>query len=634
MPTDAPATGRRGKTLSVSSPELADENLRLLLASITDYAIFALDRSGAVTIWNTGAEALFGYSASEAIGRPGDFIFTPEDRAAGVPQHEVQTAQAHGVSDDTRWHVRKDGSRFFATGIVRPLRTERGELRGFAKICRDTTARRHMEQALEQQANLLELSHDAVFAWELHEGIRFWNRAAEQLYGYSRTEAQSANPNELLKTAAAPARSAIWEELLKRGLWTGELRRITRDGRQINVDTRQVLVPQEDGQLVILETNRDITERTAAEEALRESRARLELAVAIAEMGTFEIDLKTDAVEVNEPGRAIYGWKDTRLTFREVQTHFHPDDKETAMRRVAQAFDPAGPGGFELEQRIIRTDGAERWIRVRGHAFFEGTGEERRAVRCLGTYLDITAHKEAETALRAADQRKDEFLAMLAHELRSPINAISSAAALLRHASHDPEDVELSRGVIERQSQQLTRLVDDLLDLSRIARGKVELRKAQVDLRDAISRAAEAVQLGVEEKNHRLEIALPQQPVLVEADLSRLEQVFVNLLNNAAKYSEEGGPIMVSVDEDGSEAVVCVADTGIGLAPEMLPRIFDLFEQGPPSVGTRTGLGIGLALVRKLVDLHHGNVRAESEGLGKGSKFFVTLPLCRAGTLS
>src|SRR6185312_3758229 len=195
----------------------------------------------------------------------------------------------------------------------------------------------------------------------------------------------------------------------------------------------------------------DTTERKRAEAALRERDERLQLAVAIARMGTFEIDLATDAVVVNEPGRDIYGWADTRTTFSQVRTHAHPDDKDEVIRQVEAAFDPAGPGVFELEQRIIRTDGAVRWLRVRGRALFDGEGAGRRAVLCVGACLDVTDQKEAEESLRDADRKKDDFIALLAHELRNPLAPIRNGLHVLRLAGADGEAVGETREIMERQ---------------------------------------------------------------------------------------------------------------------------------------------------------------------------------------
>lgn len=225
-------------------------------------------------------------------------------------------------------------------------------------------------------------------------------------------------------------------------------------------------------------------------------------------------------------------------------------------------------------------------------------------------------------------RRKDEFLAMLAHELRNPLGAIAAAADLMRlRGLHDPTLLR-ARDTIERQGRHMTRLIDDLLDISRVTRGKIALRKEPLDLATIATNAVQSVRPVIESRGHRLSVCLPSEPLRLEADPNRLEQVVVNLLDNAAKYTDPGGQIWLSVAREGNEVAIQVRDSGIGIAPKMLPCVFDLFAQADQSLArSRGGLGIGLTLVRSLVEMHEGNVRATSAGLGHGSEFVVRLPL-------
>jgi CheY-like chemotaxis protein/anti-sigma regulatory factor (Ser/Thr protein kinase) len=235
--------------------------------------------------------------------------------------------------------------------------------------------------------------------------------------------------------------------------------------------------------------------------------------------------------------------------------------------------------------------------------------------------------KRAEEALKEADRRKDEFLAMLAHELRNPLAPVRTALEVMRLRSSDDPDQERARDIIERQVQQMTRLVDDLLDVSRITRGKIKLLTEPVDLAAVITRAVEISRPLIDARQHQLTVTLPPHPVLLDADLTRLAQVVANLLNNAAKYTERGGHIRLTVEKDGKQAVVRVRDTGVGIPAEMLTRVFDLFAQVDHSVErSQGGLGIGLTLVKNLVEMHGGTVTAHSSGPGRGSEFIVGLP--------
>jgi CheY-like chemotaxis protein len=246
--------------------------------------------------------------------------------------------------------------------------------------------------------------------------------------------------------------------------------------------------------------------------------------------------------------------------------------------------------------------------------------------------LEASVSRQIELAdqLREADRRKDEFLAQLAHELRNPLAPIVSAAGIMRLKGPLDPQLQWCREVIERQSRQLTRLVDDLLDVSRITRGKIKLRPERVDLASVVAGAIETSRPLIDTHRHQLGVTLPSPPVFLRGDAARLTQVIANLLNNAAKFQEEGGKIELLVARDGNEAVITVRDAGIGIAEEALGHVFDLFSQGERAADSaQGGLGIGLSLVKNLVELHGGTVIARSQGVGLGSDFEVRLPIMR-----
>jgi PAS domain S-box-containing protein len=252
--------------------------------------------------------------------------------------------------------------------------------------------------------------------------------------------------------------------------------------------------------------------------------------------------------------------------------------------------------------------------------------EGRQVIQC--NIRDISDRKRAEEALREADRHKEEFLAMLAHELRNPLASLRNATEILRLKGTDDPELRWARDVVDRQVQQLTRLVDDLLDIARFNQGKINLRMEPVALAAAVARAVEISQPLIDARKHSLEVSLPEQTVWVQGDMTRLAQVLSNLLNNAAKYTEEGGRIFLTVNPSGREAVLRVRDTGAGIAADMMPHIFEMFTQLRGSLNrSEGGLGIGLTLVRKLVEMHGGHVEAHSEGSGRGSEFIVRLPL-------
>jgi PAS domain S-box-containing protein len=357
--------------------ENPEEQYRLLTENVKDFAIFLLDVAGKVATWNTGAERIMGYQQAEIVGQPYALIFTPQDVIKGQPTYELEIARDKGRSEDERWHVRKDGSQFWASGVVTPLWDDNGKLRGYAKVMRD-----------------------------------------------------------------------------------------------------------------------------------------------------------------------------------------------------------------------------------------------------------ITDRKRAEMELAEANRRKDEFLAMLGHELRNPLAPIISGVQLLRLEQRVSPSGQQAVAIIDRQARHLARLVDDLLDVSRIREGKILLRKERVDLHTLVNAAVETVRPLLDSRRHELTVSLPVESVWLEADPARLTQVLGNLLTNAAKYTEPGGHVWLTVARDGPAATIRVKDTGIGILPEMLPRVFELFVQADRSLDrAQGGLGIGLTLVKALVELHAGKIEAQSPGVGKGAEFLVRLPV-------
>jgi two-component system CheB/CheR fusion protein len=251
-------------------------------------------------------------------------------------------------------------------------------------------------------------------------------------------------------------------------------------------------------------------------------------------------------------------------------------------------------------------------------------------VRLVGNVVDVTEQKKAEQALAEANRRKDEFLSMLAHELRNPLAPIRNAVALLRLQDGQYPNLKPVRDLIERNVSQLVRLVDDLLDVSRITHGKIRVELESVDVRRAVSQAVEIAMPLISARSHRLSVSTPDEPLHVSGDLTRLTQVIANLLNNAAKYTEDGGQIWLTLAHDADDAVVRIRDTGVGLTEDMVELVFEPFTQVERSLErSEGGLGIGLTLARRLVELHNGQLSARSDGPGRGSEFIVRLPARR-----
>ena len=365
----------------------------------------------------------------------------------------------------------------------------------------------------------------------------------------------------------------------------------------------------------------------------RRAEAELRLALDIARLGTWTWAPATDEVTADARCREICGLDPgAALTLGDVLPRVHADDRPRVEAALRAALRPGGNGLYAEEFRFAHAGGAVRWVISRGRTQLGGQGDERSPAVMIGTVLDITARKQAEEALRDADRRKDEFLAMLGHELRNPLAPLRGVMETLRRQRLAGPALERAYAMMDRQVAHLGRLVDDLLDVSRITRGVVELRKEPVSLAEVAERAVEMVTPAVEGRGHELMLALPQTPLRVEGDATRLTQVVFNLLNNAAKYTDPGGKIWLTLEGEGGQAVVRVRDNGSGMPPDLVPKVFGLFTQGTRSLDrSQGGLGLGLTLVKRLAEMHGGSAEARSEGPGRGSEFVMRLPALPAG---
>jgi PAS domain S-box-containing protein len=365
--------------------------------------------------------------------------------------------------------------------------------------------------------------------------------------------------------------------------------------------------------------------RRAASEHIRMSEERLRIAIDEAGMGTWDLDLRTHELRCSRSHYKLLGLvpdESNLATYETWRDRVHPADLATVETAMTESRDTKSL--YSQEYRIIRADtGAVRWLRVLGRFLYDESGAP---VRSVGVFFDDTDRKTAELALREADQRKDVFLATLAHELRNPLAPIRNAAHVLSSPKLGSEQLQWARSVIQRQVKHMALLLDDLLDVARITQGKLALKKQRIILNSVVDSAVEAVRPLLDGKSHQLTVSLPSEPVALDGDPLRLSQVIGNLLTNAAKYTDAGGHITLSGRIEKGILSLSIMDDGIGIPPESLTRIFEMFSQVEGAAArSEGGLGIGLALVRGLVELHEGTVEAKSGGLGHGSEFIVRL---------
>jgi PAS domain S-box-containing protein len=559
MPTD-----------QINSSVREQDHYRQLVESAVDYAIVSCDEQGRVTAWNEGAKRLLGWNGEEMVGQLIHRVFTPEDVEAGVVEREFEAARRAGRATDERWHMRKGGNRFWASGELMPLDAD-GGVRGFVKILRDRTEQRISAARLQELNEHLQASQARLNA--ALEELRFLAQASAELAAL--TDYQSTM--DKIAHLAIP-RFGDWcsVEILSEG---GALERVSL----AHVDA-------------------------ATEEAAKASGLPL----------------------VSKP-RSLQGgpWIVLRKGRPRRVDEILPEMLEASM---------SDPRDMELVRRLglrsylgvpLTTHGKTFGVMSFGSASSRQYTDEELALAEDLARRAAVAIENAKLlgALQESDKAKDVFLATLAHELRNPLAPVWNGLAIIRVQPDDPTRVRQIASMIERQVAQLARLVDDLLDVSRITTGKIELKKQRTNLLDTVRAAVETSRPHIEAARHRLEMKLPDQPVELIADPVRLGQVFSNLLNNAAKYTPHGGQIDVAVELKPERAVVRVRDNGAGIAPEMLDKVFTWFMQVThPVQRSQGGLGIGLSLVQALVRMHGGSVEARSAGLGQGSEFIVELP--------
>ncbi|WP_310571198.1 ATP-binding protein [Gemmatimonas sp.] len=506
-----------------------------------------------------------------------------------------------------------------------------GESVRLVGVAMDITERKGAEDAIQSSEGrtrtILESIPDGFMAINAEWRFTYINAAGERLL--------DRMPGDLIGKSIWEEFPAVvgseFEEIYRRVALQGVGESFTAFYQSLDRWYEVTAYPAPDGLSVYF---RDVSAQKKTEERLRASEERRRLALEGAELGMWFVDPSTRAISIDARFQAIFGITERWTSYAQVFDVIHPDDRPTVELAAAAATRLDDPVPYAIEYRILRPDGSLRWVVAKGRTTIDGTGASRRVVSFDGTVADITQRKLDEeererlvARLGEQDQRKDEFLATLAHELRNPLAPLSNGLQLLNLTPDSSATVVRTRAMMERQLAQMVRLVDDLMDVSRITRGKVELQCAPIDLAHVVQHAVETSRPLIDASRHELTIVAPSNAIMVYGDLTRLAQVLSNLLNNAAKYSEPGGQITLDYARCEDEVRLRVRDTGIGITSQMLPIVFDLFTQSDRSLSkAQGGLGIGLSLVRKLVEMHGGRVEAHSAGSGEGSLFTVWLP--------
>jgi PAS domain S-box-containing protein len=620
------------------------ETLHVTLASIGD-GVITTDVHGRVTTLNPVAEALTGWTQAEAAGQPLATVFhiVNEDTRATVESPTVK-ALRDGVIVGLANHtllVRRDGSECPIDDSAAPIRDGEGRITGSVLIFRDVTPQRERERERAAQLRtarlaeaVIQSSDDAIVRKRLDGTIEMWNPGAERLCGSSAGEAVGRHISLIIPPDRLAEEDRIIATLRAgRRIDHFETERVCADGSRRWVSLTISPIADEQGNVIAAsKIVRDVTERRHAEVEREKFVNVLENSQDFIGM----CDLQGVPFFVNRAGLAMVGLdtlEDAKRT--PVAEFFFPEDRDRILNDFLPQVLRDGRGEVEVRFRHFKT-GEPRWMAYKVVTLPDLNG---KPIGFATVSQDVTERKALADDLRRlasslsdADRRKNEFLALLAHELRNPLAPISNAVRAIRlRQPGDEHTVLAAADMLERHVAQMARLVNDLLDASRISRGKIELRRSRVAIAGVVEEALETVRPLANRMGHQLSVSLPPEPVYIDGDAGRLAQVIGNLLNNACKFTNRGGHIALDLSRAGTQAVICVRDDGIGIAADDLPGLFDMFVQVDTSLErSRDGLGIGLTLVKTLVELHGGSIEVHSEGLGRGSEFIVRLPVAPA----
>jgi PAS domain S-box-containing protein len=620
---------------------LQPEWCRVSLASIGDGLITA-DSEGKVTFLNSVAESLTGWPLQEALGQPLDSVFriVNEESRQPVESPTVRALREDGIVGLAHHTllIAKDGTKRRIDDSA-PIRNDKGEAAGVVLVFRDISARRlaerQVQDALSYSKSIIATLREPFLVVDASLRVKTANAAFYRTFHVSREKTEGRFIYDLgNRQWDIPRLRELLEKILPQNHSLKDYE-VEHDfptlGRKIMLLNAHRFKSVDSGPNLILLAIEDITERKQAAAAVQNSELRYRRLFETAQDAIIIIDARSGKItDANPYIQQLLGYSLDEFLGKELWELGVFEDKAA----IRSAFLKLQAEGYiRFDHLPLQTKSGERVeVEFVSNAY---QVSHHRVIQC--NIRDISARRRLEQqakdqaqALADLHRRKDEFLAMLSHELRNPLAPIMNAVQLLRLQKNESGLQQQARSIIQRQVGQLVALVDDLLEVSRIATGRIHLHLEQLDMRSIVEHAVETVHPLIGQRRHVLTMHVSPSPIRVHGDATRLEQMVVNLLNNAAKYSDEGSQLWLSLQQEEDEAVLKVRDSGVGIAPELLPHIFDLFTQAERSLArSQGGLGIGLALVQRLVEMHGGKVEAYS-ALGQGSEFVVRLPVSQA----
>jgi PAS domain S-box-containing protein len=652
----------------------ADDRFRLLVEGVQDYAVFMLDPDGWVTTWNAGAERIKGYAHEEVIGRHCSLFYPSEDVERGKPARELLVAAESGRFEDEGWRVRKDGSRFWANVVITPLRRSNGELLGFAKVIRDLTQRRQVEDALRRSearlSGIIASAMDAIISVNEEQRIVVFNAAAEAMFRCAAHEAVGKAlsrfiPQRFREAHATHIDAFARTGVTSRSMWTpGTLVGLRADGEEFPIEATISQV-ETGGQKFFTVILRDVTERKRAEEVLRQTEAKLGGIIGSAMDAIISVNEQQEIVVFNAAAERIFGCPAVEAIGSSIH-RFLPERFRSAHETHIRAFGATGVTTRSMGElrplMALRVDGTEfpieatiSQVNVDGQRLFTVILRditERKRSEVERERLLQEAERQAErlrlqaealeesnrelarlaTEAAAANKAKSDFLAMMSHELRTPLNAIGGYAQLLDMELRGPITAEQRADLhrIQRSGDHLLAVINNILNFARLEAAQLEYSLTNVPLADAIAEVSALLEPQMAAKQITYEWRGCDRELAVRADADKLRQILLNLLTNATKFTEPGGRISVECVIGPEYAEIRVHDTGCGIPLSAIERIFEPFVQLERSLTNAVqGTGLGLAISRDLARGMKGDQAVESV-VGAGSTFTLSLPLATA----
>lgn len=603
---------------------LAQSRARLdFVASSAEIGVWSCDLPFAELIWNSACKAHFGLAPDAAVTIDTFYERMHPDDVAPT-RRAIDDSIVTGLTYDVEYRTRQqDGSYKWIRAVGRTEYDESGSPRRFEGITVDVSAAKNAQERFRELADAMP---QIVWSADAQGVVDYLNRRWFELTGKKPGDPEMHDV--LHPDDRGPAQAAFEHSLQTGEPYEHEYRLCLPSFEQPRwVLGRALPVRDETGRVTRwYATSTDIHEQKLTEAALLDSRDRLRAALDASTTGTFRWDIASNALDWDENLDRLFGLAPgaTARSLPEFVRMVHADDRQRVIDACARCA--SDNVDFVEEFRVVWPDGTVRWLFDHGRVFVGKDGNRYMTGACV----DITDRRNKEDALREADRQKDEFLGMLAHELRNPLAPILYSTSALEQRDLDPS-LRMPLEVISRQGKRMVRIVDDLLDVSRVTQGKIALRQERLSVAAILAQCVDATRARFEARRHTLRLHPVNPELAVVGDTVRLAQVLENLLINAAKYTPAGGHIDVSAEPDGENVAIAVKDTGIGIAPDMLRRVFDLFAQADTSLDrAEGGLGIGLTLAERLTRLHGGTLEAQSAGERQGSTFTVRLPRVEA----